>query len=379
MFSSRLDWEARPNRLAEALEKRRLAGLPVLDLTESNPGRAGIEFGAGEILEALDDARSISYEPDARGLLEAREAVARYQGASPDDIVLTASTSEAYSMLFKLLCDPGGEILAPRPSYPLFDYLARLESVEVRHYSLLFHEGWWVEPGEWERRVTPRTRAIVVVNPNNPTGSYLRRGEVERLSRLCADRGIAIVSDEVFADYRLDPSPEIAPTLAGVEDALTFRLGGLSKSCGLPQMKLGWIVVGGPAATRAAAMRRLELIADTYLSVSAPVQHAAARWLARRTPFQERLLSRVRGNLEVLQKFTTPPRVEGGWYAIMRLPATRSEEDWVVDLVDRHGVSIQPGYFYDFQTEPFAIVSLLPKPEIFVEGIRRIGNALDES
>lgn len=371
-FSQRLDWQASQNRVSGALAARQHAGLEVLDLTVSNPTRAGIVYDEPEILAALSDPASIGYDPTPRGLDQAREAVAASLGLPGiGSLFLTASTSEAYAWIFKLLCDPGDEVLVPRPSYPLFEYLARLESVHVRQYSLRYDEGWWLPPGELEHHLTPRTRVIAAVNPNNPTGSYLKRAEAERMIELCANRGIAILSDEVFADYRFSQSNDLVPALAETEGALTFSLGGFSKSLGLPQMKLGWIQVSGPAAEREAACQRLELIADTYLSVSAPVQHAAARWLALREPFQQRMMTRLRTNLEFLQAKARPLHVEGGWYAILPLPRTRPEEEWILGFLDR-GVLTQPGYYYDFETEGRVVLSLLTAPDVFREGVRRM-------
>ena len=359
-FSGRLNWEARPNRLADALAARRG---PVLDLTVSNPSRAGIALDGGAVLGALADARALNYEPTPRGLESARRAV-----GDPDRVLLTSSTSEAYSYVFKLLCDPGDEVLVPCPSYPLFDYLARLDSVVARPYSLRYHEGWWIGRDEWERRLTPQTRAIVVVNPNNPTGSYLKSEEAATLEELCERRKIAIISDEVFADYQFDDWAEIVPTLRGNRRALTFCLNGLSKMVGLPQMKLGWIEVAGPEAARRDAMARLEWIADTYLSVAAPAQHAAAAWMVLRSDFQTRLMGRLRGNLERLRPLD-PLRVEGGWYGVVRLPNTRTDEEWALKLLEDHGVLVQPGYFYDFESEAFAVVSLLTEPDAFQAGV----------
>lgn len=374
-FSNRLDWDAKPNRLSEALSARQRAGLEVLDLTVSNPTRAGIAYDESAILEALADPATVTYEPSARGLDRARAAVAGSLGlADIESLFLTASTSEAYSWLFKLLCDPGSEILVPRPSYPLFEYLAHLESVRVRQYSLRYDEGWWLPPGELERHVTDRTRAVVVVNPNNPTGSYLKRAEAARLFDLCASRRIAIISDEVFADYRFRDSPDLVTTLAAASSALTFSLGGLSKALGLPQMKLGWIVVSGPEDAREQTCHRLELIADTYLSVSAPVQHAAERWLSLRGPFQARLMERLRANLDALESMARPLHVEGGWYATLPLPRTRLEEEWALEFLNR-GVLTQPGYFYDFETEGRVVLSLLTQPGVFREGVGRMRSA----
>ncbi len=368
-YSSRLPWTAPQNELTRRLAARRAAGLPILDLTESNPTRAGIAYPGSELLRALADPAALTYEPTAEGLPAARAAIAAFHGVEPDQVLLTASTSEAYAFLFKLLCDPGDEILVPRPSYPLFEFLAAVEAVTVRHYPLHYQEGWWIDTRALEALITPRTKAIVVVSPNNPTGSYLKRAELAALEALCTAHGLALISDEVFTEFSLEdpPDPLRAPPCSA-----TFSLNGFSKLLGLPQMKLGWIV------TRDAEARaRLELIADTFLSVSAPVQHAAAHWLAtHRDGFISSMRDRLRGNLTLLGAATTL-RVEGGWYAILRLPRTRGEEEWAIELLEREGVLIQPGYFYDFETEAFAVVSLLTRPDIFAEGISRILKRLD--
>lgn len=342
----------------------------MLDLTESNPTRAGIVYESDVILEALRNRESLGYEPAALGLRKAREAVAGYYGnLQPDQVLLTASTSEAYSFLFKLLCDPGDEVLVPRPSYPLFDFLARLECVEPRQYSLRYHEGWWIDPESVERQITDRTRAIVVVNPNNPTGSYLKRHDLECLERW----GITLISDEVFSDYGFEEDPDRVPLVAARARVPAFSLNGFSKLLGLPQMKLGWIV-----GNDAESMRKLEFVADTYLSVSGPVQHAAAAWLGLRERFHGQMMARLRANLVALRRMLEPLRVEGGWCAIVPLPRTLSEEEWVLRLLEEEGVLVQPGYFYDFESEAFAVVSLLAEPSVFEEGLARMKRRMDE-
>jgi len=382
MFSSRLNWDLRPNRISALLEARRRAGGRILDLTESNPTQAGLSYPAAEILRALGDARSLRYEPSPAGAAEARDAVAAYYasrgaGVAADRIVLTASTSEAYSYAFKLLADPGDEVLAPRPSYPLFEFLARLESVRVVDYPLEYDGSWRIDFAALEAALTPRARAIVVVNPNNPTGSFLKTGELERLVALAAGRGLAIVSDEVFSDYAFEPDAERVSTLAGVTGALTFSLSGLSKIAGLPQMKLGWIVTAGPEELRAGALARLELIADTYLSAAAPAQYGAARLMDAGAKVREQISARVRKNLAWLRGAVAGSAlsvlaVEGGWYATLEVPRTRSEEEWTLELLERDGVLVQPGFFYDFQSEAFLVASLLTPPDVFREGVGRV-------
>lgn len=382
MFSSRLTWNLRPNRLSERVESKRRSGAAILDLTESNPTRAGFVYPTEEILQAFADARSLRYDPSPAGLLEAREAVAAYYAArgqriEPDRILLTASTSEAYSYLLKLLADPGEEVLVPRPSYPLFAFLADLESVRIVPYPLEYHGGWTLDLDALARAVTTRTRAIVLVNPNNPTGSFLKVDEQKELLRLCVERNLTIISDEVFSDYCFKPNAMRVQSLGDVEEAPTFCLSGLSKVAGLPQMKVGWIVLAGPAAERVAARERLELIADTYLSVGTPVQHALPRLLTLGVVVREQITARVQGNLASLQSAAKGTAccvldVEGGWYAIVEVPRTRSEEEWCLELLDKDNVLVQPGFFYDFNSEAFVVLSLLTRPETFPEGVRRL-------
>ena len=371
-FSSRFHWDLRPNRLTQALAARRAAGAPVLDLTESNPTRAALDYPPG-ILRAFEDPRILAYDPSPAGALDAREAVAAYYAArgthvAPARILLTASTSEAYAYLFKLLCDPGDEVLVPRPSYPLFEFLADMESVKVRQYSLAYHGGWSLELPE----VTDRTRAIILVNPNNPTGSYVKRSELAALATLCADRDIALISDEVFADYALTADPERVTTLAGVESCAAFCMSGLSKVAGLPQMKLGWIV-----ANRAGAIERLEWIADTYLSVGTPVQCAASRLLAAGDAVQRQIRERTAANLAFARNAVAGSAgnilaVEGGWYMTLQMPRVRTEEEWTLELLQRDSVLVQPGFFFDFEAEAFLVISLLTPSGTFCDGINRI-------
>lgn len=373
-FSSRLGWDVEPNRLSAALEARRAAGAEVLDLTQSNPTKADLDYPAVEIAAALDGARALTYEPHPAGLPAAREAVSAYyaargQAIAPDRILLTASTSEAYGYLFKLFCDPGDEVLVPRPSYPLFEYLAALELTRVVQYPLFYDHGWHFDPHAIEQRITPRTRALVAVNPNNPTGSYLKRGELADLAGLCAAHDLALISDEVFFDYAFGGDADRASAVS----ADAFTLNGLSKALGLPQLKLGWIALGGAAA---AALPRLELIADTYLSVGTPVQAALPRLLALARDVQGRIRARTRTNLDLLRDQLAGSaahvlRLEGGWSAVLRVPRLRSEEEWALALLDA-GVLVQPGYFYDFDSEAFLVVSLLTPEAVFAAGVRRL-------
>ena len=352
-FSNRLPHETQPNELARILRAKREASAPILDLTESNPTRAGIIYPA-DFVAALADQRAIRYEPEAFGLPAARQLIADTWAAPFDNVILTVSTSEAYAWLFKLLCDPGDEVLVPRPSYPLFEYLAALESVAVRHYSLFYDHGWFIDFHALERAITPRTRALVLVNPNNPTGHFIRRHELAQLLALCERHDITIIADEVFSDYLIDPAPDAVLTLRGVAD---FTLNGLSKLVGLPQMKLAWMITKRPVP-------ELEIIADTYLSVGTPVQMALPALLALREPVQRQILDRVKANLGLLQRRLV---VEAGWYAII---PTFDEEATCERLIRDHNVLVQPGYYYDFERSGFIVVSLLTAPEIFHSGIR---------
>ena len=381
MLSRRTRWDRTPNRLAALLERKRAQGARLIDLTETNPTRVGLTPPT-ELLAPLADPGSLRYEPEPLGMPEARAAVAadfarRGARVSSDSILLTASTSEAYAYLFKLLCDPGDVVLVPRPSYPLFDYLAGLESVEVATYALAYDGEWRLDTRSLAAAVDARTRAIVLVSPNNPTGSFLKRDEVDAVREVAARAGAAIVSDEVFGDYAFGPDPRRVATLAGEREVLAFALGGLSKSCGLPQLKLAWMAVSGPRAEAAEAIARLEVVADTYLSVATPVQRAAAGLLGRRTELQAPIAGRVGRNLASLDgrargTAATLLRVEGGWSAVLRLPATISEEDRALELLEDHDVVVHPGYFFDFEREAFLVVSLLPPPEAFEEGVDRI-------
>jgi aspartate/methionine/tyrosine aminotransferase len=360
MFSARTRWNLSANRLAAVLEAKRRGGVRVLDLTESNPTRAGLAAPA-DLLANLSRPASLLYEPAPFGLRGAREAVAadhlrRGGKVDPDRILLTASTSEAYAFLFKLLCDPGDEVLVPRPGYPLFEYLASLESVRVSPYAF-DHDGQW-----------------------HLSASAL--DELLALEAFCAEHGLAMISDEVFADYAFAGDPRRASSVARDGPALAFSLGGLSKSCALPQLKLAWCAVTGPEALRREAWSRLEVVADTYLSVSTPVQHAAPALLARREELQAPVRARLAANLAALRARLagdSPASLlepEGGWYAVLRIPATLPEEERVLRLLEDHDVLVHPGYFFDFPREAYLVLSLLPEPAVFAEGAARTLDAL---
>lgn len=386
MFSSRFHWDFQQNRLTQLLAEKRRAGIPIVDLTESNPTHAGLIYPA-DMMRAFDDARVLDYSPSPTGIASARAAVEAYYAERGDHvkaerILLTASTSEAYAYLFKLLANPGDNVLVPRPSYPLFDYLATMESIEVRQYPLVYHGAWSIDLEGLAAAITDRTRAIVVVHPNNPTGSYVKRAELDALVALCRERELALISDEVFSDYDFAPDPHRAGTLATVTDCLAFAMSGLSKIAGLPQMKLGWIAVSGPEALRAEAFEKLEWIADTYLSVSTPVQYAAEALLQAGEQVQMQIRERCATHLSLAREVLagSPANilaVEGGWYITVQVPRVRSEEEWTIELLERENVLVQPGFFYDFDSEAYLVVSLLTAPEIFREGMARLRRQFD--
>jgi alanine-synthesizing transaminase len=384
-FSKRTSWDRSDNPLARELARASGAGRALVDLTESNPTRAG--FANAELCALLGDPRGAAYDPAALGLPEAREAVARYYADRGLDVpaarvCLAASTSEAYGWIFKLLCERGDEVLVPAPSYPLLAYLASLEDIALVPYPLARPEAFRVDLAALEAAITPRSRAIVLVHPNNPTGTFVRRDEAAALAAMARARGLALVVDEVFGDYALGPLPaDRRPSFAGEAEALTFVLSGLSKVAALPQVKLGWVAVSGPDEVVAEAMGRLEVIADTYLSASTPVQRALPEILARRGPVQAALRARTAANLAALDAAIAaagalaPVRrllLDGGWYATLEVPRTRSDDAWVEILVRQDGVVVHPGYFFDFDGEGFLVVSLLPEPAAFREAIGKV-------
>ena len=383
MFSARFARSLAPNALTLELQALREQGKPLLDLTGSNPTRAGFSYPTGEILAALARPACLTYDPHPAGLPAAREAAAATYAAhgvavEPARVLLTASTSEGYSYLFKLLTDPDDEVLVPVPSYPLFDWLATMEGVQLRPYRLQYSTRWSVDLDSVRAAISPRTRAIIVVNPNNPTGSYLRTAEAETLLTLSERHGLALIGDEVFADYPARPGADRCSTLAGAGRGLAFCMGGLSKSAGLPQLKLGWVTAAGDPAMVDRAWERLELIADTYLSVGAPIQHALPGLLAMAPGIREQIAGRVAANRELLARAVgAHPECEvldceGGWCGTIRIPATRGEEAWALEFLRRDGVLVHPGYFFDFPSEAYLVVSLLVPPETLAEGLARI-------
>jgi alanine-synthesizing transaminase len=387
-FSQRLKWNSPPTPLSEAILQQRQKVGELLDLTSSNPTTVELPYPHLAIASALSRISSATYDPQPLGRWEAREAVSDYYfdrgfDVHPNRIIITASSSEAYSYLFKLLCDPGDEMLSPRPSYPLFEYLAGLDGIRVQPYWLTYDGAWYTDLDELASRITDRTKGIILVNPNNPTGSFLKDGEANRLCALARLRSLPLISDEVFMDYGLCESTHRVLSLASRSDILSFSLNGLSKSSGMPQMKLGWIVINGPADQVEAARQGLELIADSYLSVSLPCQQVLPQLMSLgaevRGVIRERILRNSQALQDLLQGSPAHPLCnEGGWSSIIRLPQTWSEEDWVMRLLTRHGVIVQPGYLFDMPSEPFVVVSLLTPIGKFVEGINAIRAAAEE-
>jgi alanine-synthesizing transaminase len=381
MFSRRTEWKLAPNRFTEAVQEIQASGREILDLTISNPTRAGIDYDQFAILDSLRNLKSLDYDPQPKGLRSAREAVAEYyrergEQVDAERLVLTTSTSEGYSYIFRLLANPGDEVLVPKPSYPLFDFLAELQDVKLVGYPLLYDHGWQIDWSSLEQAVSERTRAVVVVHPNNPTGSYVSAAERERLSQLCHERELALIADEVFLDYAHDGLPR--PSFVANDGALTFTLSGVSKISALPQMKLAWIGVSGPQANVDAAVQRLEVIADTYLSLNAPIQLAARTLLEQRKKIQPQLLPRVRANVAELdrqlagQKSSARLEIEGGWYAVLRVPVTQSDEDLAIQLLRKAGTMVHPGHFYDFPRDGYLVISLIASEQDFHEGISRL-------
>jgi len=393
-FSQRSNWNTEESELACAHRERLAAGLPIADLTASNPTRCGFVYPAS-LLSALTDPRALQYDPQPRGLLSAREAVCAYYRThtvtlTPEQIVLTTSTSEAYSFLFRMLCDPGDEILIPQPSYPLFDFLATLDDVRLRAAPLVYENGWQIDSGGIRRAITPRTRAIVIVHPNNPTGHCTKPWEAEQLAKLCREFGLSLIVDEVFLDYSFGAkaeSPgaeapsfargsEFAPSLEGVP---IYMVSGLSKIAGLPQMKAAWIVATGPE--RDEALDRLEVIADTFLSMNAPVQLAMPAWLEGRAAIQNQIRQRAAANLAALDQAVGTVEsierlaVEGGWYAVLRIPAVEPDEQTVLALLER-GVWVQPGYFFGMPESGWLVLSLLAPQVEFSNGVATLINYL---
>ncbi len=391
-FSRRTNWNTEESELARAHRLRREAGLPIADLTASNPTRCGFVYPP-DLLAALGAPRALAYDPEPRGILEAREAVCAYYAAhstftgaaiEPSQIVLTTGTSEAYSFLFRLLCDPGSEILILQPGYPLFDFLAALDDVRLKPVPLADdhsrEHGWQIDPEAIRQAIGPATRAIVLVHPNNPTGHFTKAWEAAELARICRESDLPLVVDEVFLDYSLGAGAQ--SFAAGLEDVPVFTVSGLSKIAALPQMKAAWIVASGPQ--RAAALDRLEVIADTFLSMNAPVQYALPKWLAARRAIQDQITARISANLTELDwQLAEAPAVrrlkmEGGWYAVLRIPALEPDEQTVLSLLNR-GVWLHPGHFFGLPASGWLVLSLLPPPEEFAAGVTELVNYLTKN
>ena len=369
-FSRRTEWDTGESAFAESIRKARDRGRRLCDLTVSNPTVCGFSYEAERILDALHDEAALIYDADPRGIVSAREAVCGYyadHGAEikADHVLLTTSTSEAYGYLFRLLCDGGDEVLVPQPGYPLFDFLAGLEEVQLRSYPLFEDFGWWIDFAALEAQIGPRTRAILVVNPANPTGHWTGAAERRKLEELCARRGLALIVDEVFLDYPLGAHGD--SFVSGEIKCLTFVLSGLSKVAALPQMKVAWMVARGPAPLRDEALRRLEVVADTYLSMNAPAQRALKIWLETRTPMQVQIRARLQENLQTLvaHRLEFSP-VEAGWSVVLKLsPSSGGAEE----VFDRYGVILHPGSFYGLVGQRRSVASLLVEPDQFSRGV----------
>jgi alanine-synthesizing transaminase len=457
LFARRTNWDLTTNAYTRAIDEHRREGRALLDLTASNPTTIGLRYDADKISNALASPMALTYEPDPKGVRVGREAIAGYYAErgipiSADDLILTTSTSEGYSFLFRLLCEPGDAVLVPAPSYPLFDFLADLQDVKLVPYELIYDHGWQMDLHSLEAELkrssshpfaqhqgekdgaaisdrlsqdwVPRPRgpevgrqagvggttckAVLVVHPNNPTGSFVKPPEARQLAQFCAQNNLAIIADEVFLDYSLKSSGESeagAPSFASGFDknvgapffgpplakgwegdnVLTFTLSGLSKIAGLPQMKVAWIAVTGPKEVKREALGRLEVIADTYLSMNAPVQWAIPAMLSERASIQRQLMARIRGNLAEVdrqlagQGLCARLELEGGWYVILRVPVTGSDEELAISLLRSTGVLVQPGHFYDFASDGYLVVSLITPSEIFVPGIELLLRFLAEA
>ena len=394
MFSKRTDWRLEENAYTRALRRHRASGKPVLDLTVSNPTACGFQYHEAAILAALADPTGMRYDPEPKGLQQARAAVAQYYSQKKSDahvdlerLILTTGTSEAYSFLFRLLCEPGDEVVIAQPSYPLFEFLAAIDDVKLRPFRLVYDHGWQIDFSALTKAMSSRTRAIILVHPNNPTGHFVSENEAEQLRELCLEREIALVVDEVFFDYKISAADTGRKHGSFVFDAraLTFVASGLSKIAALPQMKVGWIAAAGPDALARDAIARLEIIADTYLSLNAPIQYALPMLLAQRGAMQPQIMRRIEENLRKLDEQLAPQNLvsrlefEGGWCAVLRVPAVQSDEELAIRLLESYSVLVHPGHFYDFPYEGYLVVSLLTPAKDCAEGIRRIVQCVDAS
>jgi alanine-synthesizing transaminase len=381
MFSLRTGWNSEQNRLSRTLAELRAAGVPILDLARSNPTECGLLADESRLRQIVAPPGLIYYRPDPRGMVEAREAVSQYYDhldapLSREDVILTSGTSEGYSFMFRLLCNPGDEVLIPSPGYPLFEFLADLSDVSLVRFPLFYDHGWQIDFPALEALATERSRAVVVIHPNNPTGHYVSAAEQARLSRFCRKRGLALVADEVFLDFSLPANRQ--PSFVRQTGALTFTLSGLSKICGMPQMKLAWVAVSGPEAEKREALARMEVIADAFLSVGTPVQLAACALLDMRHAFRAQVMARISANLEALDHQLSGQRLcarlayQGGWTAVLRVPALESDEELAIALLKERALHVHPGHFYDFPQPGHLIVSLIVPTAEFAAGLGRI-------
>jgi alanine-synthesizing transaminase len=382
MFSTRTNWQRKPNRLTELYNLIQESGRQILDLTKSNPTECGFTYPSNEILSAFNNPRLLHYQPDPQGTIPARKAVCSYYSGkgvdiSPHQVFLTASTSEAYSIIFKLLCNAGDDVLIPKPSYPLFDYLAQINDVHLNQYPLRYDGEWHIDPESLFEAITPMTKAIVLIHPHNPTGMFLKNQELEKLVAIAGHHNLALIVDEVFLDYGFEERAERIVSTASERRVLTFTMNGISKMVGLPQMKLGWIVLSGPDNLLAEASHRLEILCDTFLSVNTPVQEALRILLEAGDAVREQIQSRTKNNFTVLSQLLNSGKCsllncEGGWYGIIRVPRTKPDEEWCLELLGKCGVYVYPGYFFDFEEEGYLIVSLLTEETVFREAATKI-------
>jgi hypothetical protein len=388
MFSSRTDWNTTPNRLSSLAAEKRLRGESIIDLTESNPTKCEFSYPTEEILSALTEPSIVSYQPEPRGLLSARKAIAEYYAVhgiaiTPEQIILTSSTSEAYSFLFKLLCNVGDEIVVPQPSYPLFEYLCQLNDITLRQYRLAYDGEWHIDFASLQAQFSHRTRAIVLVHPNNPTGSYLKQNEFDQICSLASEHHSSLIADEVFGPYDMSPDVHCANILTSQSFVPLFSLNGISKLLGLPQLKLSWIVVDGNLQQRDEALNRLDIIADTFLSVNTPVQVALPKLLRCSSDIGNQIRLRIQTNYRLLQKVfadssTSVLRVEGGWYSILQLPQKYSDDYWAEEILTHQNILIQPGHFFDMEQKSCIVISLLSVSDLFDDALLRLQRFIEE-
>ncbi len=382
-FSRRTDWHRRQNRLADCLEARRNSGKPIIDLTSSNPTECGFDYPQSAIIDAFSSPELVHYQPDPRGLISARKVVSDYyqtkgQSVDPSTIFLTASSSEAYSHIFKLLCNVNDAVLVPQPSYPLFEYLAHINDVRLDYYHLTYDNGWHIDFESMRRAISSSTKAIVLVNPHNPTGMFVDPSEYSEIRELAVKHNLAIIVDEVFIDYPFESNQSFHRSYVTETRVLTFTLNGISKMLGLPQMKLGWMIIGGPAKIRQEAVSRMEILCDTFLSVNTPVQLAFPALMTAARYIHQEIARRVKANYKslgsIIQQSAPVSVLEscGGWYGILKVPNIKSDEQWALDLLEKKGVSVFPGYFFDFERGTFLVVSLLIEEKNFISGIQTI-------